>query len=164
MYSPNLPVDHTGIHAPSTNVGKGSDALSCRIMSASESRNIVEAHLKSLKAYRRACRLIPWALAYHGMMHMTNHASSKEVLARFWRMNGRIRNPARVDDLVNQAYERMSNLQQPDIWKGEVWDFLAPQSDGGVQSLMGHSFESEKYAKKSKFLKNFYEGKLKPKY
>ncbi len=66
--------------------------------------------------------------------------------------------------MVARGYERLGNFHMGDIWKAEVWDFLAPQGRNSGGSLGGYSFAEEKYAKKSSFLKEFYTSPLKPKY
>lgn len=95
---------------------------------------------------------------------MTNEASAKTQMARFWRVNSRIRNIKQIDGLVEAGYERLGNLHMGDVWRGEIYDFLAPQGREVKGSDMGYSFAGKKYEKKSKFLKDFYTSPLKPYY
>lgn len=98
------------------------------------------------------------------MNYMTNEAAAKVQMARFWRVNSRIRDTSQIDGLVASGYERLGNLHMGDIWRMEVYDYLAPQGRGSKPSNMGYSFAEKKYEKKSKFLKEFYTSPLKPYY
>ena len=74
-------------------------------------------------------------------------------------------NIQQVDSFVQFGYERLYNIQQGDVWGGYILDQIAPVARGHIDGGDGFSFmEEEKYAKKSKFLRNFYEGGKKPNY
>lgn len=107
---------------------------------------------------------MPWVLAYNGMNYMTHESIAKVQMARYFRVNSRIRDPTKVDMLVMQGYERLGNMHLGDVWRAEVWDFLAPQGRQLKGSNSGYSFVEKKYEKKSKFLKDFYTSPLKPYY
>ena len=60
------------------------------------------------------------------MTTMTDQHAAKQQLARFWRVNGKIRNINQIDWLVSKGYERIGNLHTADIWESQIWDYLCP--------------------------------------
>lgn len=71
-----------------------------------------------------------------------------------------MRNPEGIDNFCQKGYERLYNIQQGDVWGSIILDQIAPQAPRGTISRNhGFSFhEDVKYAKKSNFLKGFYQG------
>ena len=59
---------------------------------------------------------VPWVIAYNNMTTMTNQHAAKQQLARFWRVNGKIRDIKQIDWLVSKGYERIGNMHTADIW------------------------------------------------
>ena len=89
-----------------------------QIPGATRSRNLMEAHFKSLRAFRKWCRYMPMFVAMHKYEHFTTPEQAKLQLARIWRQNGKIREPAVIDEVVRASYERLYSAQQIDYWGG----------------------------------------------
>ncbi|CAI2382437.1 unnamed protein product [Moneuplotes crassus] len=129
------------------------------------SRTIAQAHFRALRCYRHYCRMVPWIIKIYSMNESFTEAEAKKNLARHWRHANKVRNPAVVDAMVSSWYERMQNIKQLDIWGGQVYDLLGPQSKEQYIKTEGYSFyDDAKYKGKSEFVKDFYKGGRKAMY
>ena len=134
-----------------------------QIPGPTRSRNLMEAHFKSLRAFRKWCRYMPMFVAMHKYEHFTTPEQAKLQLARVWRQNGKIREPGVIDEVVRASYERLYSAQQIDFWGGQLLDLIAPAARQTINSNTGYSTLHEKrYGGKSDFLKSFYDGGMKP--
>jgi hypothetical protein len=103
---------------------------------------------------------MPFIIGFNGYQKYTNPQLAKLSLANYWRQHNKMRNPEGIDNFCQKGYERLYNIQQGDVWGSIILDQIAPQAPRGTISRNhGFSFhEDVKYAKKSNFLKGFYQG------
>ena len=136
-----------------------------QIPAPTRSRNIVEAHMKSLRLFRKYCRYMPFIVNWHGLRRYTSPEKAKLQLAQYWRQNNRVRDPENVDQFVRAGYERLYNIQQGDIWGTQILDQIAPVSRSNISEFQGFSYHEEvRFKNKSTFLKGFYKGGNRPQY
>ncbi len=93
-----------------------------RVPAAAPSRNIVEAHFKSLRLFRKYCRYMPFLIGISGSRKFTSPEMAKLQVARHWRTMNKCRDPHQVDMFVAAGYERLYNTQNGDIWGGILLD------------------------------------------
>jgi hypothetical protein len=74
------------------------------------SRNIVEAHMKSLRLFRKYCRYMPFIIGSGGFRRYTTPEKAKTQVASYWRAHNRNRDPASVDNFVRGGYERLYSI------------------------------------------------------
>ena len=129
------------------------------VPSPRQSKTIVEAHLRSLRAYRKWCRYMPFIVAYNGLFRMTNVEQAKLQLARTWRQQNRQRSIENLDRFSTLSAERLYNMQQGDIWGGLITDWICPTDKGNWVGTHGlDQFDEKVYKGKTDFLKGFYKG------
>ena len=97
-----------------------------RIGSGIQSKNIVEAHFKSLRCFRRWCRFMPFIMFSNGVQKYTTPEQAKMQLAILWRQNGKMRDPDEIDDTVRHMYEKLYNIHQGDVWGDYILEMIAP--------------------------------------
>jgi hypothetical protein len=56
-----------------------------QVPSPTRSRNVVEAHMKSLRLFRKYCRYMPFIVNWYGLRKYTSPEKSKLQLASYWR-------------------------------------------------------------------------------
>ena len=133
------------------------------VPSPRRSKNIVEAHMRSLRAYRKWCRYMPYIVAYNGLFRMTNVEQAKLQLARTWRQQNRQRHIDNLDRFTAVSQERLYNMQQGDIWGGHVMEWIVPAHKGFALGSHGlDEFDEKVYKNKTDFLKGFYKGERPP--
>ena len=81
-----------------------------------QSRSLAEAHMKSLRLFRKYCRYMPFIIHWNGFRKFTNPEKAKLQLARHWRQGNRVRDIDNIDNFVKGGYERLYNIQQGDVW------------------------------------------------
>ena len=86
------------------------------------SRNIVEAHFKSVRLFRKYCRYMPFLIGYTGGRKYTSPEMAKLQVARHWRTMNKVRDPHTLDMFVAAGYERLYNTQNGDIWGSILLD------------------------------------------
>ena len=125
-----------------------------------KSRSITEAHFKSLRLFRKYCRYMPFLINLTGSRKFTNPEQAKLQLARHWRQQCKVRDPAQLDMFVSKGYERLYNVQNGDIWGSILLDQISsPSHHQTITANKGYSFMDDvKYENKSDFLKDFYKG------
>ena len=98
------------------------------------SRNLVEAQIKSLRAYRKWCRYMPFVLATLNMNRFTSVEDAKMHVASIWKQNERVRNIEQIDNFTVSQYEKLYAIQENDVWMGGVMDWLCPQKPGTINT------------------------------
>ena len=112
---------------PAVNIITGPGSLpSDKIPSPKRSRNVVEAHFKSLRCFRRWCRYMPFVVHKYGMRAQVTPEQAKLNLAILFRQQNKVRDVEVIDESVTKMYERLYNIQNGDVWGGAVLDFIAP--------------------------------------
>ena len=102
---------------------------------------------------------MPFIVHYTGFRKYTSPEQAKLQLARYWRQHNKVRDPTIIDCFVAKGGERLYNIQNGDIWSGNILDLIAPVRNGTVVGNEGFStLDDKKYEKKSDFLKDFYTG------
>lgn len=61
------------------------------------SRNLVEANIKSLRAYRKWCRYMPFLIASLNLSRFTTPEQAKLHVAGIWKQNTRVRSIQQID-------------------------------------------------------------------
>ena len=123
------------------------------------SRTLTQAHMRGLRFYRQFCRMVPFIVHSYALRAHCTEESAKLHLARYWRNNKKVRDPATVDFLITEMHEKLLNILQQDVWGGHVVSLLCYKSDHHIMRNEGYSYlEEAKYGKKSDFMKNFYTG------
>ena len=51
----------------------------------------MEAHMKSLRLFRKYCRYMPFLINYLGYRKYTNNETAKLQVASYWRQNNQVR-------------------------------------------------------------------------
>ena len=75
-----------------------------------------------------------------------------------------MRDVNQLDEYSQQWRQRIQNVNTKDIWGSLLLESFAPDRKDNFRQAYGYSYyEEAKYGKKSKFLKNFYEGQGRPK-
>ena len=125
------------------------------------SRTLPEAHMKSLRLFRKWCRYMPFLISWTGYRKYANPEAAKLNLAEHWRQHSKARNVSEIDRFTKFGYERLYNIQMGDIWGGFILDSLAPLNNKGTtHGAEGYSvIDDENEKKRSTFLNNFYKGK-----
>ncbi len=114
-----------------------------QVPAPTRSRNIVEAHMKSLRLFRKYCRYMPFIVNWQGLQKYTSPAQAKMQLADYWRQHNRARDPENIDNFVRAGYERLYNIQQGDIWGTAILDHIAPVSRDNIARNQGFSYLDE---------------------
>lgn len=103
-----------------------------KVPSPTTSHNIVQAHMKSLRLYRKYCRMLPFIIMHAGFRRLANPEEAKLHLADYFRQHNKVRNPQQIDEFVRQGYERLYNINQGDVWGTFISDHLAPQGKRNI--------------------------------
>ena len=136
-----------------------------QVPAPTRSRTIVEAHMKSLRLFRKYCRYMPLIVNWQGLRRYTSPEKAKLQLATYWRLGNRVRDTENIDNFVRAGYERLYNIQQGDIWGTAILDYIAPVSRDNISESQGFSYRDEvRFQNKSTFLKDFYKGGKRPQY
>jgi len=140
---------------------RGADILE-NLPSQKPSKTLSEAALKSLRLYRRCCRLIPAILRWHEITWRLEPVQAKLGLAQVFKEKAHLRDPALIDAWVTRGYERLIEAEQHHTYSTYLFQFLSPTqlpNDRGFSYL-----DEKKYKGKTTFLKTFYKGPLKTNY
>eukprot|EP00330_Aristerostoma_sp_ATCC50986_P009853 CAMPEP_0114589142 /NCGR_PEP_ID=MMETSP0125-20121206/11670_1 /TAXON_ID=485358 ORGANISM="Aristerostoma sp., Strain ATCC 50986" /NCGR_SAMPLE_ID=MMETSP0125 /ASSEMBLY_ACC=CAM_ASM_000245 /LENGTH=156 /DNA_ID=CAMNT_0001785893 /DNA_START=90 /DNA_END=560 /DNA_ORIENTATION=+ len=122
------------------------------------SKNLVEASQKTLRLFRKSCRLMPFILRIHDLQPKVTSVQAQLNLAECFREHSHLRDPSIIDDLVFRGYEKLIEAEQLFTFPTYLHQFIC--QDNKLHSDKGYSYlEEKKYKGKSKFLKNFYKGK-----
>ena len=136
-----------------------------QVPSPTRSNTIMEAHMKSLRLFRKYCRYMPFIVNWYGLKRYTSSDKAKLQLANYWRQNNRVRDTQNIDNFVRAGYERLYNIQQGDVWGSAILDQIAPVHRENVPEFMGYSYlEEKRFGNKTTFLKDFYKGGNRPQY
>ena len=149
-----------GSEFPASNIITGPGMLPAdKIPVSRGSRNMVEAHFKTLRCFRKWCRYMPFVIHKAGFRVHASPEEAKLQLALLFRQNKHIRDPVQVDIATLKMYERLYNIQNGDVWGSWIMDFVAPHSDKVIKNGTGFStLDEDKYGGKSEFLEEFLEG------
>ena len=130
------------------------------VPSPTRSRTLPEAHMKTLRMYRKWCRYMPFVINWTSYRKYATPEQAKLTLASQFRTLNRVRDIDQLDAFVFFGYHRLYSIQQGDIWNGQILEFFAPSTNKGViDNNDGFSFLDEtKFGEKSDFLKSFYKG------
>ena len=124
-----------------------------------KSRSFPEAHFKSVRLFRRYCRMMPFVVHLNGTRRYATPDQAKLQLAKYWRSHNKVRDPWTIDIFVARGYERLYNIHNGDIWGGILLDQIAPVRQGTNAGNEGFSYHDDvKFEGKSSFLKDFYKG------
>ena len=55
------------------------------------SRSVAEAHMKSMRLYRKYCRYMPFLIGLNGMQKCTDPERAKMQIAAYWRTQNKVR-------------------------------------------------------------------------
>ena len=128
------------------------------IPSTHPSRNMVEAHFKSLRLFRKLCRLTPILLRIHNLYTKVNPVQAKINCARLFREKSHLRDPSIVDHYVVKGYDALSEAEQHYCQNTHLYQFFCPR-DTTLLGDRGYSYlDEQKYGNKTTFLKSFYKG------
>ena len=64
-----------------------------QVPAPTRSRSLPEAHMKSLRLFRKYCRYMPFIVNWYGLRKYTSPEKAKLQLALYWRQNNRVRDP-----------------------------------------------------------------------
>ena len=131
-----------------------------QIPGPTRSRNLMEAHFKSLRAFRKWCRYMPMFVAMHKYEHFTTPEQAKLQLARVWRQNGKIREPGVIDEVVRASYERLYSAQQIDFWGGQLLDLIAPLQQVRLNRFALQHLAPVGFIRHMLFVEHFYQSRL----
>ena len=70
----------------------------------------MEAHMKSLRLFRKWCRYMPFIVHWQGLRKYTSPEKAKLQLAAYYRQFDRVRDPNTIDNFVRAGYERLYNI------------------------------------------------------
>ena len=70
----------------------------------------MEAHMKSMRLYRKYCRYMPFLIGLNGMQKFTTPEQAKMQVAAYWRTQNKVRSAANIDNFVRAGYERLYNM------------------------------------------------------
>merc|ERR1711971_555246 len=90
--------------------------MSCR------SKTFPEAHMKSLRLFRKYCRYMPFIINLNGLRKFSSPEQAKLQLARYWRQHNKVRDPWEIDCFVARGNDRLYSVQNGDIWGGVLLD------------------------------------------
>ena len=93
-----------------------------QVPAPTRSRSITEAHMKSMRLYRKYCRYMPFLIGLNGMQRWTTPETAKMQVAAYWRTQNKVRNITNIDNFVRAGYERLYNMQNGDVWGGIILD------------------------------------------
>ena len=74
------------------------------------SLSVEDAHIKSLRLYRRFCRLIPFLIRNNYLQFKTTPALAKQQLATHFRKLAKCTNVNELDLEISEGYEQMLTL------------------------------------------------------
>ena len=97
------------------------------------SRSVTEAHIKSMRLYRKYCRYMPFLIGLNGMQKHTDPERAKMQIAAYWRTQNKVRSIINIDNFVRSGYERLYNMQNGDVWSGTILDQIAPVRRGNIE-------------------------------
>ncbi|CAD8054291.1 unnamed protein product [Paramecium sonneborni] len=119
------------------------------------SKNIIQAHFKALRFYRKVCRLIPFLLRIHDLEVTCNSQQAMLNVANIFRKRAYLRDPDAVDRWVYRGYELLYQAEWHMLNRDHLFQYFSNQnrSDAGYSYL-----ENQKLNGKSEFLKDFYIG------
>ena len=72
---------------------------------------MVEAHFKSLRCFRKWCRMMPFIIHHYALRRVNTIEGAKLQLATNWRQGNKVRDPEIVDEFCKQQYEKLYNIQ-----------------------------------------------------
>ena len=151
---------HTSSAIYSNNITKPGQFMNDMNPSGIKSRTLPQAHFKSLRCYRKFCRMMPFIINSYSLRTVVSAENAKLQLGRHWRHNNKVRSPLNIDHQVNYMYEILGNIEQQDVFSHVIIYLIAPQVYRGYSGRHGFSFLDEKrYGNKTTFMKNFYTGK-----
>eukprot|EP01016_Furgasonia_blochmanni_P003548 TRINITY_DN1139_c0_g1_i5.p1 TRINITY_DN1139_c0_g1~~TRINITY_DN1139_c0_g1_i5.p1 ORF type:complete len:172 (+),score=42.61 TRINITY_DN1139_c0_g1_i5:209-724(+) len=136
---------------------RGSDILD-QLPSTKRSKNMAEVHLKTLRLFRKVCRLMPFILRVHQITQRVNPTQATLNVAEHFRAKSHVRDLAIADRLLFLGYEKLYEAEQHYTYSTFLYQWVCPPNytpnDRGFSYL-----EEKKLAGKTRFLKEFYKGK-----
>ncbi|CDW90879.1 UNKNOWN [Stylonychia lemnae] len=136
-----------------------------QVPTPTRSRTLVQAHMKSLRLFRKWCRYMPMIVTWQNMNKYTTPEKAKLQLAAYYRQHNRVRSIENIDEFVRNGYERLYNIQQLDVIGVQILDHIAPIGRENIQENQGFSYHDDvKHKDKSPFLKDFLQSKKRPQY
>eukprot|EP00357_Protocruzia_adherens_P030218 CAMPEP_0115022934 /NCGR_PEP_ID=MMETSP0216-20121206/31960_1 /TAXON_ID=223996 /ORGANISM="Protocruzia adherens, Strain Boccale" /LENGTH=165 /DNA_ID=CAMNT_0002395941 /DNA_START=57 /DNA_END=554 /DNA_ORIENTATION=- len=121
------------------------------------SRNMQHAHFKTLRFFRKCCRLVPTLINVHQLWTVTSPVKAKLQLAKLFRQNAHIRTPGLVDQMIKEGHHTLAQSLWHYNQSTHILLYLHP--DGVQRHDRGFSYlDDEKYQGKSGFLTDFYRG------
>ena len=69
---------------------------------------------------------MPFIINWNHLGRLTTPDQAKLQIAKVWRQNMRNRNIDSVDKFTTLSAERLYNIQQGDIWVGNIIEWIAP--------------------------------------
>ncbi|EAS01618.1 NADH dehydrogenase, putative (macronuclear) [Tetrahymena thermophila SB210] len=128
-----------------------------RLPSQTPSQNMVQASMKTLRFYRKFCRLIPFILRIHNIGTKFTAQQAMINFGNYIRERNHYRDPGLIDHRIQLGYELLyeaeMHFSQHTILMQYLSPYNTPLSDRGYSYL-----EKVKYGNKSKFLQGFYKG------
>jgi len=118
---------------------------------------MAEASLKTLRLFRKACRLMPFLLRAFEISWRVTPIQAQLNLAIYFRERAHLRDPSQVDFWVAQGYMKLMEAEQHHTYSTFLFQYIAPSNF--TPSDRGYSYlDDKKYKGKTSFLKDFYKG------
>jgi len=127
------------------------------VPSQKPSKNLAQASLKSLRLFRKACRLMPFLLRAFEIQWRLTPTQAMLNLGNYFRRNSHLRDPVQIDFSVNEGYIKLMEAEQHHTYSTYLFQYISPTN--ASPGDRGYSFLEEKRFKgKTSFLKGFYKG------
>ncbi|KAM3147022.1 hypothetical protein pb186bvf_000738 [Paramecium bursaria] len=124
--------------------------------SVKKSQNITQAHFKTLRFYRKICRMLPFILRIMDFNNVVSQNQAMLNVANIFRQKAYIRDPSLVDWNITKGYEILQQAEWHYLNRDHLYQYLCNTNvaDSGYSYL-----EEKKMKGKSSFLKDFIVGK-----
>ena len=124
-----------------------------------QSRDIVDARIRSLNFYKETCRMANSIIFKHDLKAYFNSMQLKCIFARYFRDHSNCTNPAVIDNDIAKGREYFMRVISMDADEQEVQKMLVGTSADGYRpnNFTGKNIlKEDKLKGKSGFLKGFY--------